>query len=68
MDSLDINLPKDSESFDSCYSQSFYWRICKKTRLYSGFEILSKKRTRQLESLREWHFVDRKNVGRKLDD
>jgi hypothetical protein len=46
---------------------SFYWRILKKTILFSGFKNLYKKirETRKLKSTPEKHFVERKeNEGR----
>jgi hypothetical protein len=43
------------ESFAPCYSQSFYWRIFKKTMLYFVFKKAYKKvrKTRKLESIRD---------------
>ncbi len=61
---------KRLESFAPCYSNSpFYWRILRKTILFSGFQNPYKKicKTRKLESVLEKHFVERKNVGRKQD-
>jgi hypothetical protein len=37
---LDIKLIKDLRLL--CYSQSFFWRILMKTRLFSGLKILTK--------------------------
>ncbi len=47
----------------------FYWRILKKTLLYSGFNNPYKKfhNTRKLESIHEQHFLEQKNEGRKSD-
>jgi hypothetical protein len=43
--------------------------VLKKTILFFGFKNLYKKirETKKLESIHEYHFVERENKGRKLD-
>jgi hypothetical protein len=43
MEFLDINLTKDSSLLLSAIHIPFYWRILKKTILFSGLKILTKK-------------------------
>ncbi len=63
---------KRLESFASCYSQSpfWYWRIFKEnhTPLMVLLILTKIRQTRKLESIHEYHFVERKNKGRKLDN
>jgi hypothetical protein len=67
MEFLDINLAKDSSLLLHTIHSHFYWRILKKLILFSGFKTHYKKfyETRKLGSLHEYHFVERKNEGRK---
>ncbi len=64
MELLDINVTKDSRFLLHAIHSPFYWRILKKTILFSGFKNSHKKicKTRKLESIHE-----RKYKGRKLD-
>jgi hypothetical protein len=51
---LDINLTKDLNFLLHAIHSPFYWRILKKTILYSGFKIPKKiRKTRKLESIPE---------------
>jgi hypothetical protein len=67
MEFLDISYTKDSSLFLQAIHIPFYWRILKKTIPFSGFKNPCKKifETRKLDSTYEWHFVERKNEGRK---
>jgi hypothetical protein len=72
MEFLDINfLKKDSSLLLRAIHSLFYWRILKKSMLFSGFKCPYKKirETRKLESVHEYHFVERKNefMPRNLD-
>jgi hypothetical protein len=59
MEFLDINLTKDQVLCSMLPIHSpFYWRILKKTKLFSGFKV---------EYIHEYHFGERKNEGRKLN-
>jgi hypothetical protein len=44
----------------------FYWRMLTKTILFSG-PYKKIRKTRKLESIHKYHFVERKNEGRKPD-
>jgi hypothetical protein len=69
MEFLGISLTKDSSLLLNAIHSHFYWKILKKTMLFSGFKNLSKKirETRKLESIHELHFVKQKDEGRKQD-
>jgi len=69
MEFLNISLTKDSSLLLHVIHSPFYCRILKKTIRYSGFKNTYKKipETRELESIHEQHFVERKNEGRKLE-
>jgi hypothetical protein len=62
MEFLDINLTKDSNLLLHAIHSAFYWRILKKTILFSGFQNPYKKicETRKLKSIPEKHFVEEK--------
>ena len=55
MESLDMNLIKDSSLFLHDIYSPFYWRILKKTKFFSGFKNPFQKirETRKLESIHE---------------
>jgi hypothetical protein len=69
MEFLDINITKDSSSLFRAIHSPFYWRISKKTILFSGFKNPYKKSAKQenFEPIHEKHFVEQKNEGRKPD-
>jgi hypothetical protein len=70
MEFLGINLTKDSSLLLHAIHSHFYWQILKKTMLFSGFKNPFKniRETRKkIESIHEWHFVERKKEGRKPD-
>ncbi len=68
MEFLNIILTKDSSLLPHAIHSSFYWRILKKTRFFSGFQNLYKKNreTRKLESIHEYHFVGTEKWGYTL--
>jgi hypothetical protein len=47
MEFLDINLKDDSSLLFNAFHSSFYWRILKKTKLFSGFKNPYKKSVKQ---------------------
>ncbi len=55
MEFLDINLTEDSNLFLHAIHSPFYWRILKKTIIFSGFKNLTKKsaKTRKLKYIHE---------------
>jgi hypothetical protein len=60
---LDINFKKDSSLLLHAINSNSIGGFLKKTRLSSGFKNTCKKKiceTRKLESIREWHLVERK--------
>jgi hypothetical protein len=66
---LDINWTnsKDSSLLLHAIHSPFFWRILKKTKktkLHTGFNNPYKK-SAKLESIDEYHFVERKNKGRQ---
>jgi hypothetical protein len=63
MEFLDMNLTKDSSLLLHAIHSLFYWRILKKTLLYSGFKTPNRKKreTRKLEFIHELHFVEQNN-------
>jgi hypothetical protein len=67
MEFLNISLTKDAFLLLYDIHSPFYWRILKKTKLYSGFNNPFKKiyETRKLEFIREDHFVDRGRIQTK---
>jgi hypothetical protein len=69
MEFLDSNLTKDSRLLIYAIHRPFYWRILKKTILYSGLKNTYKKirETRKLDTINESPFVEWKNEGRKLE-
>jgi hypothetical protein len=69
MEFLDFNVTKDSSFLLYASWSLFYWRVMKKTILFSGFKNSLKKicETSKLESIHEKHSVERKNEGRKPD-
>ncbi len=64
---MHINLTKDSSLLLNAIHSLFYRRSLKKIILFSGFKnpYIKICETRKLESLNEYHFVERKNVGGK---
>jgi hypothetical protein len=64
---LDIRLTKDSSLLIHAIKSAFYWRVLRKTILYSGFKksIKQIRETKRLRSVNEKHFVEWKNEGRK---
>ncbi len=62
MEFLGINLTKGSSLLLHAVHSSLYWQILKKPILFSGLKNPYKKirETRKLESIREYHFVERK--------
>ncbi len=64
---MDINLTKGSSLLLHAVHSLFYWRILKTIILLSGFKNPYRKirETRKLESIHEYHCVERKNEGRK---
>ncbi len=67
---LEINLTKKNLSLLlHAIHSPFYWRILKKTILFSSFQNFYKKirEERNLESIHEYNFVEWKNEGRKPD-
>jgi hypothetical protein len=58
---LDINLAKDSSLLLHAIHSPFYWRILKKTILFSGYKNPCKKSAKQENSIYSWkHSVERK--------
>jgi hypothetical protein len=65
---LDINFTKVLSFFLYAVHSPFYWRILKKTKLFSGLKKNYKKirETRKLESIHEKHCLQNgKNEGKK---
>ncbi len=69
MEFLDIKLIKDPSFLLPAIHSLFYWRILKKTILFSGSKNPYKKSalTRKLKSIHEKYFVERKNKGKNPD-
>jgi hypothetical protein len=69
MEFLDINLTKDSSLLLHAIHSLFTGGFLMKIRLSSSFKNTYKKirETRKLESIREQHFVERKNEASKPD-
>jgi len=65
MEFLDINLTKDSSLLLHAIDSPFYRRILKKTILSSVLK--NTRKTRKLGYIHEYHSVERKNYGRKLE-
>jgi hypothetical protein len=67
MEILGKNLTKDSSFLLYAIYSLFYWRILKKTTLYSGFKTPYKKirETKKRESIYEKHFEEQKKRGKK---
>jgi hypothetical protein len=58
---LGYQINKRLESLIHAIHSQFYWRIFKKTILFSGFKTLTKiRKTRKLGSIHEYYFVERK--------
>jgi hypothetical protein len=69
MELMDISLKKDLSLLLHALHSFFYWRILKKTILFSGFQNSYKKfsETRKPESIHELHLIVFKKEGRKPD-
>jgi hypothetical protein len=67
MEFTDINLTKDLSLLLYAIHSLFYWRILKKSILFSGFKNPYRKirKTRKLQSINEHHCVEQKIEGRK---
>ncbi len=68
MEFWDITVTKDSSLLLHAIPRPFYWQILKKTILYPGLKIHTKKSAKQENSSLFMNSIllDRKNEGRKL--